>query len=364
MNYFFPYSHRVTCSRGILTDASIVIPVLKGIGALTGWVIRKWWSRQNDNKKRQYREKAENNKKTLFSGMALTACLCSAVILHNVERDPITGQLILCLYNDSTIAEISKRNWLYLMTITGRDLRNHDGNKYNRVQLITRQLLEANSQFTAIRDIRWSLYTEDNDEPNAFALPFGLVYISSSLMDMTNDDQLGIIIGHEISHIMLRHTNRQWSQDMLLDIFQIVANVVAWTLLPAFSAFTLFMLGGATMKLLCFQMPLSRRMEKEADEIGFMMAARACVDITQGPKLWTSWADANERSFPHSRTFWWLHTHPTHRSRAEHLNQLMNEARKLQKLANCHATFLNTIDSKYCRLHTGRFFDDVKMKFP
>jgi hypothetical protein len=77
-----------------------------------------------------------NDYKDLAGGMALAACLCSAVILHHVERDSIAGQLILCPYNDRAIADIHNMDWKYMMTVTGRDLKFCNERRCNRERLI------------------------------------------------------------------------------------------------------------------------------------------------------------------------------------------------------------------------------------
>ena len=41
---------------------------------------------------------------------------------------------------------------------------------------------------------------------NAFACPDGSVRVFSSLMDMMNDDELLGVIGHEIGHVLKRHS--------------------------------------------------------------------------------------------------------------------------------------------------------------
>ncbi|XP_025405347.1 metalloendopeptidase OMA1, mitochondrial-like [Sipha flava] len=336
MNYFFPYSYLVTCARGMLTGAEIlVIPIVKGIGAIAGWTMRQWWSSRNYKEKRRYWNKVKNNFKALVYGITLTACVCTAVILYHVEWEPITGQLILCLYNHRTIAGISKMKWQNKMIVTGRNLKYSDERMENRARLIMKKVLEANAQFTAIWDNDWYLIIEENNELNARSMPFGLIVINSSMMNMLNDDQLAIIIGHEISHTLLRHINRELSMNILVNVFQIVGIVVAWMLLPEVIAYTFSIWFEIKIKSLCFEMPLLRRLEKEADRVGFMMAARACVDITQGPKMWISFAETDERSSI-KRSYWWMCTHPSYRSRANHLNQLTAETQKLQKLVNCH----------------------------
>ena len=50
---------------------------------------------------------------------------------------------------------------------------------------------------------------------NAFACPDGSVRVFSSLMDIMSDDELMGIIGHEIGHVMKRHSKNAFRQSLL-----------------------------------------------------------------------------------------------------------------------------------------------------
>lgn len=50
---------------------------------------------------------------------------------------------------------------------------------------------------------------------NAFACPDGSVRVFSSLMDIMNDDELMGIIGHEIGHVLKRHSKNAFKNELL-----------------------------------------------------------------------------------------------------------------------------------------------------
>lgn len=50
---------------------------------------------------------------------------------------------------------------------------------------------------------------------NAFACPDGSVRVFSALMDLMTDDELMGIIGHEIGHVMKRHSKNGFKQELL-----------------------------------------------------------------------------------------------------------------------------------------------------
>ena len=54
-------------------------------------------------------------------------------------------------------------------------------------------------------DLKYHFAVVEDKEINAFTTPGGYIYINSGLMDITNDDELACVIGHEIGHVAARH---------------------------------------------------------------------------------------------------------------------------------------------------------------
>ena len=47
---------------------------------------------------------------------------------------------------------------------------------------------------------------------------------------------------------------------------------------------------------LVFELPFSRHMETEADEVGVLLAARACFDVREAPAFWAKMAFLEEEA--------------------------------------------------------------------
>jgi predicted Zn-dependent protease len=55
--------------------------------------------------------------------------------------------------------------------------------------------------------VTYQFQVVDMEEPNAFALPGGYVYVSRGLLILVNaEDELAGVIGHEIGHVATRHS--------------------------------------------------------------------------------------------------------------------------------------------------------------
>ena len=59
-------------------------------------------------------------------------------------------------------------------------------------------------------DLDWRFFVVDSKEVNAFALPGGFVYVNRGLIDRAQQlDELAGAIGHEIGHVVRRHSVQQ-----------------------------------------------------------------------------------------------------------------------------------------------------------
>lgn len=58
------------------------------------------------------------------------------------------------------------------------------------------------------QDIPYTFTVREDSVANAFALPGGHIYINTGLISLTqSDDEIAIVLGHEVSHTDLRHTS-------------------------------------------------------------------------------------------------------------------------------------------------------------
>ena len=106
-------------------------------------------------------------------------------------------------------------------------------------------------------------------EVNAFALPGGPVYITYGLLSkLRTDDQIAGVLGHEIGHVVLRHTAKEVADALRY-------NAVLWALqrLLGGKAAQVAQVGAALLSL-----KYSRDQEREADRFGFDLVCRAGYD--------------------------------------------------------------------------------------
>eukprot|EP00392_Amoebophrya_sp_AT5.2_P019075 g19786.t1 len=133
----------------------------------------------------------------------------------------------------------------------------------------------------------WSVNVIDQpDTTNAMVLPDGSIFVYTGILEKCySEDEVAVVLGHEIAHVLLRHGAEQLSSGEILSIpanffaiFSLLAAGVGGLLLSK-SAENLF--GG-----LLLQLPQSRFCEREADELGLRISTLAGYNPLAAPQLW------------------------------------------------------------------------------
>jgi len=174
---------------------------------------------------------------------------------------------------------------------------------------------------------RWEVLVFEDNTLNAFALPGNKVGVHTGLIDLVdNQDQLASVIGHEIGHVLARHSNERISQKMGAQIGISLIAAVAAPQTPLGQT-ALSLLGvGAQYGII---MPFSRLHESEADVIGVELIAKAGFNPSESITLWQKMAQASQ-----AQPVEFLSTHPSHATRIDDLQAQMPKAMKIMQQAH------------------------------
>jgi len=166
----------------------------------------------------------------------------------------------------------------------------------------------------------WEVVVFEDATPNAFALPGNKIGIHTGMLALVdNQDQLAAVIGHEIGHVLAKHSNERASQEMAVSSGMSIIQAVSAPQ-TALGQTALGLLGvGAQYGIL---MPYSRVHESEADMIGVDLMARAGFDPRQSIGLWQKMERASQGRNPIE----FMSTHPSHATRIQDLENHMPQA--------------------------------------
>lgn len=154
----------------------------------------------------------------------------------------------------------------------------------------------------------WHFYVVDSKEVNAFAVPGGFVYVNRGLIERTQRmDQLAGVLGHEIGHVVRRHSIQQMQQQQGANIGVTLACVLT-SICNNQAGQAAIQVGGTALFA-----RFSRQDESEADEEGIRNVVRAGISPNGIPEMFQILI--NERQSNPSAVEGWFATHPLEEDR-------------------------------------------------
>lgn len=186
------------------------------------------------------------------------------------------------------------------------------------------------------RNLDWHFYVVDSKEVNAFAVPGGFVYVNRGLIERTTKmDQLAGAIGHEIGHVIKRHSVKQMQKAQGANVGVTLACILTRVCEYGATQAAVEIGGGALFA------SFSRQDEAEADQVGIQYLVRAGIDPRGLPEMFRILIKERD-SQPSSGINTWFATHPLEEDRVRAteatiaripqgtLNRLTQDSRRFQ----------------------------------
>lgn len=122
-------------------------------------------------------------------------------------------------------------------------------------------------------DYKLQYYLLDIEEPNAFATTGGYVYVTRGLLALINTkDELAGILGHELSHVILKHGSKKSYGNILPSILKLPGNIIGLITIPEIGNIINLPIEFTSEAALS---GFSRDMESNADKLGVEIATKA-----------------------------------------------------------------------------------------
>ena len=167
-------------------------------------------------------------------------------------------------------------------------------------------------------ELEWHFYVVNSPEVNAFAVPGGYIYVNRGLIERArNLSELAGVLGHEIGHVVERHTIKQMQQQQGAQVGVTLGCVLLNVCGTEIAQAGINVAGGALFA------KFSRDDEAQADEVGIANVVRAGISPKGIPEMFQILLD--ERQSNPGAVDLWFGTHPTEESRIADTQAIINK---------------------------------------
>ncbi|MFZ6875214.1 M48 family metallopeptidase [Undibacterium sp. Di27W] len=169
---------------------------------------------------------------------------------------------------------------------------------------------------------KWEINLIASKQVNAYCMPGGKIAFYSGILDSLKltDDEVAIVMGHEIAHALREHGAERAGKAMAANVG--VKIVELWAGAKGYDP---HLAGGVAGGVAKFGMlAFSREDETEADIVGLDIAARAGYDPRAGVALWQKMGMISKGAPPQ-----WLSTHPAGKTRIAEIERHFPEVMPL-----------------------------------
>jgi metalloendopeptidase OMA1, mitochondrial len=158
------------------------------------------------------------------------------------------------------------------------------GPQVDRVQRIMGRLLPP---YVARSQVR--VHVVDTGAWNAMAMGNGSLWVFTGLLDDLDDDEVAIVLGHELAHFTHEHSRRGMKRALWT---QLIAGGIIGAAGTVDSRRTQELIALAGLfSLSAWQSGYGRGLEDQADRVGMRYAHEGGFDVSKGPRLWARFAE-------------------------------------------------------------------------
>lgn len=191
-----------------------------------------------------------------------------------------------------------------------------------KIAAATEAYLKQNGLESEVANFAWEFNLVSEDQVNAFCMPGGKIVVYEGLLKLVDsDDELAVVVGHEVAHAVAKHSNERMSQQLLAQYGAAVLDQAVSGSSTAVQtvAGTVYGLGAQYGVML----PYSRKHEYEADHMGLILMAMAGYNPDKAVNFWTKMSAASQTSVPEI-----MSTHPSDSNRISEIQKFLPEAIK------------------------------------
>lgn len=253
----------------------------------------------------------------VFCGGCATTTRPTVVGVTRTQTLIVPAETVEHLANVSYVQQLRQAEAHGALVTAGRDLA--------RLEQIANRLIP---QAAVFRDdaLRWQWMVMLINAPihNATCAPGGkITFYTGLIRDLRlTDDEIAVIMGHEIAHALREHGRERLSQNFVLQLLNFGAQLATKSKSEQITM-------ANELAHYLYELPNSRLHETEADKIGLELAARAGYDPRAAISVWQKMAAASHGNEPLE----FFSTHPSHSTRINDLSALLSKVLPLYEEA-------------------------------
>ncbi len=256
----------------------------------------------------------------------LVSMSAAALLLTSCGSVPITGRKQLNLVSDSEVLQSSLSQYSSFMKSATVSTDKTPCAQVERVgkkiAAATETYLKNNGAADEVKNFSWEFNLVKSDEVNAWCMPGGKIVVYEGLMKIIgSDDELAVVLGHEVAHAVAKHSNERMSQQVLAQYGAQALGVATSGKSEAVQKVAQSVYGlGANYAVV---LPFSRKHESEADYMGLVLMMMAGYNPEVATTFWQKMSAQSTSKVPE-----FLSTHPSDSKRIADIQKEIPEIEK------------------------------------
>lgn len=245
------------------------------------------------------------------------------MLLAGCSSVPLTGRKHVLLVSDQEVLSSSLTQYNdYIKTATKSSNAKQSAmvtRVGQKIAAATEQYLRQNGLESEVKNFAWEFNLVKDQQLNAFCMPGGKIVVYEGLLGIvSSDDELAVVVGHEVAHAVAKHSNERMSQQLMAQygaaiLGQAVSNRSTAVQQLATSVYGI----GAQYGVM---LPFSRKHESEADYMGLVFMTMAGYNPDAAVGFWQKMSAGGSGSVPE-----FMSTHPSDATRIAEIKRWLPE---------------------------------------
>lgn len=310
-------------------------PLAKVASVISGRTLRKLFQRLPEAQRQKWYDRI----KAAMPAVMIGIVGFSAVSYYtHIEETPITKRKRYIAFTEEQFLKIAQFEYeTQIETLKDKIVPVTDP-YYRKVHRVVKNLVNSNQDIDFLKKHTLTIIVVEQKERNAFVLPTGHIFVYTGLLNMVqNEDQLAVVMGHELAHAILLHGAERVSAAGFVDNFIIMVLGAIWFFIPSdgIALVTHWFFDKVVQLLL--SLPYDRKLETEADDVGLQLMAKACYDVRESSNFWDlmkflseTESENDDASLPEL-----FSTHPSNETRINTLTKMIPQAIGMRDECKC-----------------------------